>query len=699
MKLLEGYRREREALEAAVAHATRPALDLFLISLLSLFAEVLMIRWLGTEVRVLSYFKNVVLLSCFLGLGLGFRLSSRPACYGWFIPSLAAFSFLVELAARRGVLIAGNPKESSFHIWGNVATVNETLFYAFVLSCFFVNTLLFIPLGQWTGKLMQHFSPLKAYSLNIAGGLAGIWLFVLLNWGRCPPWIWFGLLLVLAFYFLRSTPRWMALGAAAAFPLLILQLLPTRGIYWSPYYKIHMSGLLVRPKVPEKRPLMVGYELRVNQDYHQRMTNLSRNFVQQYHADYPDLAEFSVYYDFPYQFHPKPRKVLVVGAGTGNDVASALRHGVERVDAVEIDPGIYELGLRHHPEKPYDSRSVRVIIDDARAYLRRTSETYDLIVYGLLDSHTLFSTMNSLRLDNFVYTVESFREARHRLNPGGMVALSFSIGENWIATRIFRMLEEAFGKPPLAFPLQYDGSWLFVIGERLDTRPIPGTRAAVPSQLTLPPALDDWPYLYLRERSIPSSYLVILAAILGLSFVLVRSTGSLASGWNWHFFFLGAGFLLIETRSIIELALTFGTTWTVNAVVISGILLLILAANLYKSRAGAVRLKLHYALLAASILLGYFFPVGRALLPLRWVNDLLATLVVLLPLFFAGVIFATSLERDRDYGRVFGSNLLGAMLGGALEYGSLVAGIKFLYVLSLLTYLASFVTRPKAEAQ
>jgi hypothetical protein len=73
------------------------------------------------------------------------------------------------------------------------------------------------------------------------------------------------------------------------------------------------------------------------------------------------------YYELPYRFVSTPGDVLVVGAGTGNDVAAALRHDAQHVDAVEIDPTILGLGRQFHPEHPYDSSRVSQHVDDARA--------------------------------------------------------------------------------------------------------------------------------------------------------------------------------------------------------------------------------------------------------------------------------------------------------------------------------------------
>src|SRR5262249_376491 len=135
-------------------------------------------------------------------------------------------------------------------------------------------------------------------------------------------------------------------------------------------------------------------------------------------------------YSVPYQVAPHPGRVLVVGAGSGNDVAAALRNGASHVDAVEIDPLLVKLGKKYHPEHPYDSPRVTVFVNDARAFFKRGNEKYDLIVFGFLDSHTMFSSLSVLRLDDYVYTLESMREAKSLLAQNGTAVLAFDSGRN-----------------------------------------------------------------------------------------------------------------------------------------------------------------------------------------------------------------------------------------------------------------------------
>src|SRR5262249_20483877 len=141
------------------------------------------------------------------------------------------------------------------------------------------------------------------------------------------------------------------------------------------------------------------------------------------------------YYDMLFKLiGDKPRSVLVLAAGAGNDLASALRHGATDIDAVEIDPSIVALGRQIHPEKPYDNPAVHVTVDDARAFLKRTDKKYDLVDFAYLDSHSAFSSMSSIRLDNYIYTLESFREAAKLMKPDGIMSVTFFATTSWQTT-------------------------------------------------------------------------------------------------------------------------------------------------------------------------------------------------------------------------------------------------------------------------
>jgi hypothetical protein len=146
--------------------------------------------------------------------------------------------------------------------------------------------------------------------------------------------------------------------------------------------------------------------------------------------------------------------------------------------------------------------------------------------------------------------------------------------------------------------------------------------------------------------------------------VLAKSDFPDAIRTDWHFWLLGAAFLLIELKSITELALIFGTTWLVNALAISGVLIMVLAANPLVLRKVRVNLRWTYALLLVSLLGLYFFPLKLLAgihLPIRIVASVF---LLSLLLFFSGLILAESLRLTGETSKPLASNLSGTMVGG-----------------------------------
>jgi hypothetical protein len=154
-------------------------------------------------------------------------------------------------------------------------------------------------------------------------------------------------------------------------------------------------------------------------------------------------------------------------------------------------------------------------------------------------------------------------------------------------------------------------------------------------------------------------------------------------------FFLGAAFMLLETKAVVQLSLLFGSTWLVNSMVFFTVLLMILLANLYVLKVRAVRLPWHYAalllFLAAGILVPFdIFLDGSAL----W-RYVLPCVISLGPMFFAGVVFSVSFRADPDPDQAFGANIAGSVLGGLSESFSMLLGFRYLPLLAILFYLLS----------
>ena len=229
-------------------------------------------------------------------------------------------------------------------------------------------------------------------------------------------------------------------------------------------------------------------------------------------------ARLEQQYALPYQRMGRdtPGRVLIVGAGTGTDVALALSRGATRVDAVEIDPRLEQIGAQVHPDLPYSDPRVFVHIDDGRAFLERTHQKFDLIIFALPDSLTLVAGASSLRLESYLFTVQAMQSVHAHLAPGGAFSMYNFYREDWLVGRLARTVAQAFGHNPCVD-----------IGSAVQAVITAGVTAAdqrcassfMPSGPA--PATDDHPFVYLLDRSIPAFYLLTLGGVLLLSLVAV----------------------------------------------------------------------------------------------------------------------------------------------------------------------------------
>jgi hypothetical protein len=186
-------------------------------------------------------------------------------------------------------------------------------------------------------------------------------------------------------------------------------------------------------------------------------------------------------------------------------------------------------------------------------------------------------------------------------------------------------------------------------------------------------------------------YLLIIMALAVLFIAAYRLMGSAGEGGiNGHFFFLGAAFMLLEFQNVSKSALLFGSTWMVNAYIISAILVLILLANICAYYFQIKNTLPVYIILLASVLIVYFIPLDIFNNFGYPAKSILVSIILNIPIFFAGLIFITSFSSAEHRDQAFGSNLMGAALGGLLEPVSFVTGIKALLLIVLLLYALSY---------
>jgi SAM-dependent methyltransferase len=462
-------------------------------------------------------------------------------------------------------------------------------------------------------------------------------------------------------------------------------------VVWSPYQKLTLIPLL-------KDGELVRYILNTNDSWFQQILDLSETAVSRHPELYQDQPIQFHRYNLPYRFYENPPEVLIAGAGMGNDVASALRNGAGHITAVEIDPLIVQEGQQLHFEKPYQSDRVDIVIDDARSFIQNTHKTYDLIVFSILDSHTTNSYYTNIRLDNYVYTVEAMQATRRLLKPGGILTLSFSSERPWFAAHLREVLIQAYGKEPLLFSA--DTSF-FVIGEGDHVETVlaenPELRNFVEahSDVKLEQAdliTDDWPYLYQQNRGIPVVIWAFSIGLMGVSWLTFRRLNRSSEGIQWHFFFLGAAFLLLEVQIISKIALLFGTTWLVNSIVISVLLFFNLLSNVVVYRIPDFHRRYAYIGLFITILLGYLIPTNALFIESQVLRALAAASLYCSPAFFAGLVFISSFQKIGFRAEAFGSNLIGSLVGGLLESLSFWIGIRALVIVAALLYSLSWLT-------
>lgn len=704
---------------------------LFLAGFFVLFFELACIRWFPAYVIFLQFFSNVILVASFLGMSLGCLLGRSNTIWLQRFPRLAFFSCVAAIAVFAlynywsdlaiSVSTDGFSKAVFFGVEERNVDLARFTVPIEVVACFFyvLVALLFLGPGQILGRCFNAAPDrIKAYAINIAGSLAGIACFALLSALSAPAWSWFLVAALCVGVFLfweRALQREHVVYLAATVLLVMLAgtgLSPSISLHWSPYYLVTHNKEAASISVDAlTHQSMVGFQ--EGGAAYSLIHLLRRDAGQKSFA-----------------------RTLIIGAGSGNDVSHALRHGAEHVDAVEIDPAIQEIGERFHIDQPYRDKRVAVHIDDGRHFLRSVNVNYDLIVYALVDSLKLASGFSSVRLENFLFTREAFEDVKRRLAPGGIFVTYNCFRQGWVVARIADMLTDVFGTAPLVLTIPpavevdpdgepWSGLSIMIAGDtagirsaferagRFSFNPSVGRSlqsngfADLPAgqgeglalRLTSisranPPlvqATDDWPHLYLRAPSLPlrpylSTTICLVLLSLAMVFVMVPQSAAKIDG---RMFFLGAGFLLIETKAVVQLALLFGGTWIVNSAVFFSILLMVLFSNIAALLFRKVDRRWCYGALFAALALSYAVPLDLFLHGSPFWRYGASTLLAVLPVLFAGIIFADAFRRSSAPDYDYASNVAGAIVGAWVEPLSMIFGFRGLGLVAMAFYGAS----------
>lgn len=671
------------------------AINLVLISFLALFLELTLIRWLPANVMSLTYFSNIVLISSVFGLGLGAMSATRGRdTFKWFpLALLVVINLFISLKFFE--IIMPNPKNEV--IWSYLKG-NELGAFKFRIGIlltlgltYIFNASLFVLLGRHLATLLNKFKPLKAYSLELLGSVLGIATFGSLSFAGAKissPLLWFGVVGIITLWLLKKEHLFKFIALGCLLGVLGVIFFSSQGEIWSPYYSLQ-TNLARNPEAPNDGSVRVY----VNRFFHQEAVNFQ---------SYPEVLDK---FNLPYKLKKEPAKILILGAGTGNDVAVANLNKVPEIDAVEIDPAILALGKKIHPNKPYDNPNVRVFVDDARSFMKKNQTKYDMIILATLDSHALLSGMSTIRLDSFVYTQESFEDIKRHLKPDGIAVLMFSMKpDSWLSLKIIKSVATVFNEPlPLVFLADQNFLFNFMLLAGPGVNDIIANKPAelnkvfqlaepIKDQKNL--TTDNWPYLYLLDHTLPWHYVkaILLLLLISLASIFYLVPTQKRSWQGVNFFSLGVAFLLLETKSITTLSLLFGSTWLVNIFVFGSILTMALLANLLVAKTNIKRIWIIYLLLGLSLLLNYNIPASIWLEQSFWLKAIVPSLLTALPLFFGSIIFSWHFKSVMNPATIYGLNLAGMVIGGFLEYSSMIIGLNKLYLLALIFYILSYLS-------
>lgn len=667
-------------------------LRLFLLGFLTLLLELTLIRYLAGNIWNLGYFPNFVLISVFIGMGIGFVFHHYVSEKISITLFQAAFVLLLLLVA---IIFVRHPFVPGFGEWYgtfggdvyfthlpfNIDKHNNILF----ISCFVLLIIIFCFISQRTAKKFRLFSPLSAYTLDIAGSCLGIISFMIISFLQLPAHWWFLILAIITPLIIET--RWTFRFIPSIFCIIVSIISYQQDTvfmnnpkfkghhetYWSPYQKIEYIE-----EAGEKTIFVNGI------NHQEILSDPSKKF-----------------YHLPYLFRrvtfgmPTYKKVLIIGSGAGNDVVAALQNNVEHIDAVEIDPVIAKIALKHSPYKVYNNPRVRLYIRDGREFMTNTKEKYDLIIFALTDSLVKVSPLSQLRLENYLFTVDSIHRAYNLLNDNGDIVLYNLYRLPFVCIKILEILYKGTGREPIILLKNED--FLMVLGGK-------SVHYVNPHKMYYDVPTDDWPFLYLPHRGLPSYYLIAMASVFCFVILLLVLLQLLTFKRerlykkNYllikiSFTVMGIAFLLLETKSILQFSLLFGTTWLNNSLVFLAVLISILLAN-WTARLikNDNLLWIIYFLLVISAMSTYFYPLSNLLrLDNVFTRFLVASIMTFSPIFFANLIFSIVFRDQAIAEHLFGWNMLGAPLGGVIEYTSMMFGYNFLTIIVVFCYTIVFI--------
>jgi protein-L-isoaspartate O-methyltransferase len=636
-------------------------------SFLMLFVELALIRWTSANNVYLRTATNFVLLASFLGIGLGFLNARSGWDYLRWTP--VAFLALVGFVLAFPVILQSLSGPRPYRGLQGMPALPHPV----SLSVIFVLTVAVMAgFGQAVSRTFIRFEPLAAYRLDVVGSIAGIAAFSALSFLDLPPLAWGVIAAGGLAALLGRSARWWQLAAACGVVALLGMDSFAPHEQWSPYYKISVE------RTGTSAPALYV---------------TANNVPYQAARSLAVLREQKAFYFYPYRHVARAslHNVLVIGAGLGNDVTVALSEGARHIDAVEIDPVLLQIGRELNPARPYQNPRVTAHVADGRQYLQDSPQRYNLILFALPDSQTALPGQSNLRLEGYLLTIQSVAQARSHLAPGGTFSM-YNYYNSFSEARFATTIEQVFHRVPcLDVGPPLGGRRLAVLTVR-SGGPVPGC-ADFWRGRSVAPATDDHPFPYLENPTIPATDLRMLGLILAAAVLFVRVGGGSFTRMRGYLDLacMGAAFLLLETMYIVQFALLFGSTWFVNSLVFAAVLVAVYLAVETASRVMLPPPAVLYGALFAALTLAWVIPEESLLGLPPVVRFLAGSALAFAPVFLANLVFAERFSGARAPATAFAASLLGAIVGGALEYVSLITGHRFLLILAGALYALAFV--------
>ena len=233
------------------------------------------------------------------------------------------------------------------------------------------------------------------------------------------------------------------------------------------------------------------------------------------------------------------------------------------------------------------------------------------------------------------------------------------------------MLSQSFKtNPPLVFtrkdPNKFiENIYVFVVSDNKINLDLVGsdfkkTNLFVPnpSAKDVDMSTDDWPFFYMSYRIYPLSYMILILFIFAVSFIFIKKhTGINLSKFSFTSFFLGVGFMLMETKGITELAKIYGSTWIVVSIVIVSVLFMAYIANLLIIKKFKISNNQIYFYLLISILVSMGITFINFYNYPTYLLKIFVPIILTLPVLFSGLAFSRELIKSGSTAKTLTCNI------------------------------------------